>query len=102
MRIFVNPCKHAQARFLFQKVSTLDLWLELDGEKIPHKIVPLLCEVEAESVALLCCESLGLEGAEYARGYIRIGSAEGTVLTRKRYLKRAPKSSAPDASKSLP
>ncbi len=30
-----------------------------------------LKEVEAESVALLCCESLGLPGAEYARGYIQ-------------------------------
>jgi antirestriction protein ArdC len=28
-------------------------------------------EVEAESVALICCESLGLEGAEYCRGYIQ-------------------------------
>jgi hypothetical protein len=27
--------------------------------------------VEAESVALMCCESLGLEGAEYFRGYIQ-------------------------------
>jgi antirestriction protein ArdC len=30
-----------------------------------------LKEVEAESVALICCESLNLPGAEYARGYIQ-------------------------------
>jgi hypothetical protein len=30
-----------------------------------------LREVEAESVALLCCDSLGLAGADYARGYIQ-------------------------------
>jgi hypothetical protein len=30
-----------------------------------------LREVEAEAVALICCEALGLEGAEYARGYIQ-------------------------------
>jgi hypothetical protein len=30
-----------------------------------------LREVEAEAVALLCCESLGLEGADYCRGYIQ-------------------------------
>ena len=30
-----------------------------------------LKEVEAEAVALLCCESLGLDGADYARGYIQ-------------------------------
>jgi antirestriction protein ArdC len=28
-------------------------------------------EVEAEAVALLCCESLGLPGADYSRGYIQ-------------------------------
>jgi hypothetical protein len=27
--------------------------------------------VEAESVALICCETLGLEGAEFCRGYIQ-------------------------------
>jgi hypothetical protein len=30
-----------------------------------------LKEVEAESVALLCLESLGMDGAEYCRGYIQ-------------------------------
>jgi len=28
-------------------------------------------EVEAESVALICCETLGLDGAEFCRGYIQ-------------------------------
>lgn len=36
-----------------------------------------LREVEAEAVALLCCEALGLEGAEYARGYIQNWLYEG-------------------------
>lgn len=39
----------------------------VDGEQTPAHIR----EVEAESVALICCESLGLEGAEYCRGYIQ-------------------------------
>ena len=30
-----------------------------------------LREVEAESVALLCLESLGMDGAEYCHGYIQ-------------------------------
>jgi hypothetical protein len=38
-----------------------------DTERTPRNVR----EVEAESVALLCCEALGLEGAEYARGYIQ-------------------------------
>jgi hypothetical protein len=38
-----------------------------DGETLPRD----LREVEAECVALLCCESLGLAGADYSRGYIQ-------------------------------
>ena len=38
-----------------------------DTEQTPRN----LREVEAESVALLCCEALNLEGANYCRGYIQ-------------------------------
>jgi hypothetical protein len=38
-----------------------------DTEQTPRN----LREVEAEAVALLCLESLGLPGVEYARGYIQ-------------------------------
>jgi antirestriction protein ArdC len=38
-----------------------------DTENTPRE----LREVEAEAVALLCCESLGLPGAEFSRGYIQ-------------------------------
>jgi len=38
-----------------------------DGEHTPRN----LREVEAEAVALLCCEALNLEGADYCRGYIQ-------------------------------
>jgi len=38
-----------------------------DGERTPRTIR----EVEAEAVALICCESLGLPGADEARGYIQ-------------------------------
>src|SRR4030095_12005614 len=45
-----------------------------DDETTPRS----LCEVEAESVALLCCEYLGLEGADYARGYIQHWLSRGS------------------------
>jgi antirestriction protein ArdC len=45
-----------------------------DGETTPRN----LREVEAEAVALLCCESLGLEGADYARGYIQNWLSRGS------------------------
>src|SRR2546421_9079412 len=38
-----------------------------DSETLPRN----LKEAEAESVALLCLESLGMPGAEYCRGYIQ-------------------------------
>lgn len=38
-----------------------------DNEQIPRNLM----EVEAESVALLLCESLQMRGAEYCRGYIQ-------------------------------
>ena len=38
-----------------------------DTERTPKN----LREVEAEAVALLCCEALSLEGAAYCRGYIQ-------------------------------
>jgi antirestriction protein ArdC len=47
------------------------------GHTTSHRLVDLehmdrnIREVEAESVALICCESLGLPGAEAARGYIQ-------------------------------
>jgi len=39
----------------------------VDGEQTARHIR----EVEAESVALICCETLGLEGADFCRGYIQ-------------------------------
>jgi hypothetical protein len=36
-------------------------------------------EVDAESVALLCCEALDLEGAEFCRGYIQSWLAGGAI-----------------------
>ena len=49
-----------------------------DGEQLSRNIK----EVEAESVALLCCEALGLEGAEYCRGYIQSWLKGGTIPER--------------------
>ncbi len=39
----------------------------VDSEDTPMN----LREVEAEAVALICCETLSLDGAEFARGYIQ-------------------------------
>ncbi|MBP1609065.1 MAG: hypothetical protein H6Q04_1300 [Acidobacteria bacterium] len=36
-----------------------------------QKTLKSVQEAEAETVALLCCETLGLPGADYTRGYIQ-------------------------------
>jgi hypothetical protein len=38
-----------------------------------------LREVEAECVALICCESLGLPGAEFSRGYVQHWLSGGSI-----------------------
>ena len=55
---------HEVAHFVFGHTTSEKL---VDGEHTPRH----LCEVEAESVALICCETLGLDGAEFCRGYIQ-------------------------------
>ena len=47
-----------------------------DDEKTPRN----LQEVEAESVALILCETLGLSGAEYARGYVQSWLGAGGAI----------------------
>ena len=70
-QIAINPLAQLPYKTLFHELAHVILHTDdgdfADDEKTPRS----LCEVEAESVALLCCESFGLEGAEYARGYIQ-------------------------------
>ena len=47
-----------------------------DGELTPRD----LREVEAESVALLCCAALGLPGVEFSRGYIQAWWGAGNPI----------------------
>ena len=49
-----------------------------DGEALARNIR----EVEAEAVALICCESLGLDGSEYCRGYIQDWLSGGSIPER--------------------
>ena len=50
---------------------------QTDAETPPHN----LCEAaEAEAVALLCCEALGLPGADECRGYIQHWYGRGNPI----------------------
>ena len=70
-QIAINPVAQLPHKTLFHEMAHVLLHTSegdfTDTEQTPRN----LREVEAESVALLCCEALGLEGADYARGYIQ-------------------------------
>lgn len=71
--VAVSPIAFMPHRTLFHEVAhvvlqhTTELGQMDDSERTPVNVR----EVEAESVALICCESLGLAGADFSRGYIQ-------------------------------
>ena len=76
-QVAINPVAQLPHKTLFHEVAHVLLHTSegsfTDTEQTPRN----LREVEAEAVALLCCEALGLEGADYARGYIQNWLPEG-------------------------
>lgn len=79
-RLAINPCAQLPYKTTFHELGHILLGHceqgeQSDGETLPRS----LKEAEAEAVALLCCESLGLPGADYARGYIQNWLAGATI-----------------------
>ena len=71
-QIAINPLAQLPHKTLFHELAHVILGHTTDSDFSDTETTPRsLCEVEAEAVALLCCESLGLEGASYCRGYIQ-------------------------------
>lgn len=71
-QIAINPVAQLPHKTIFHEAAHVVLGHTTegdfsDGERTPRN----LREVEAEAVALLCCEALNLEGADYCRGYIQ-------------------------------
>jgi hypothetical protein len=71
--VAVSPIAFAPSRTLFHELAHVILGHTLElGRMDDHQFTPRnIREVEAECVALICCESLGLDGQEYSRGYIQ-------------------------------
>jgi antirestriction protein ArdC len=66
----VSPLSPWPAKTTFHELGHCILHLDAEhreGAELPRN----LKEIEAESVALLCSEALGLDGAAYARGYVQ-------------------------------
>jgi hypothetical protein len=71
-QIAINPVAQLPYKTLFHELAHVILGHTTEADFADTETTPRnLREVEAEAVALLCCESLGLEGADYCRGYIQ-------------------------------
>lgn len=80
MEIAINPLNPLPHKTTFHELAHCLLGHTSESELSDTDRTPRnLREVEAESVALICCESLELPGAEYSRGYIQ-GWIEGDVI----------------------
>ncbi|MGH9353484.1 MAG: ArdC family protein [Terriglobia bacterium] len=70
-KIAINPLAALPHKTFFHEAAHCLLHCQetdlTDTDQTPRSVG----EVEAEAVALLCCESLGLPGAEFSRGYIQ-------------------------------
>ncbi|MBC7933171.1 MAG: DUF1738 domain-containing protein [Rubrivivax sp.] len=70
--IAINPLAQLPHKTLFHELAHVTLGHTAESEFTDADATPpCLREVEAEAVALICCETLGMTGADYARGYIQ-------------------------------
>jgi antirestriction protein ArdC len=70
--IAVNPLAALPYKTTFHEIAHIVLGHTTSEKLVDHENTPVhLREVEAESVALICCETLGLEGAQFCRAYIQ-------------------------------
>ncbi|HEY2962381.1 MAG TPA: ArdC-like ssDNA-binding domain-containing protein [Pyrinomonadaceae bacterium] len=78
-QVAINPLAQLPFKTLLHELGHVILGHSTEVDFADSETTPRsLREVEAESVALLCCESLGLEGAEYCRGYVQNWLSRGT------------------------
>lgn len=70
--IAINPVAQLPHKTLFHELAHVVLGHTTEADFNDTEHTPKnLREVEAEAVALLCCEALDLEGAHFCRGYIQ-------------------------------
>jgi antirestriction protein ArdC len=74
----INPCPF---KTLFHELAHVLLGHTAESAQADSETTPQsLRECEAESVALLCCEALGLPGAAESRGYIQHWYGQGNPI----------------------
>jgi antirestriction protein ArdC len=78
-QIAINPVAQLPHKTLFHELAHVVIGHTAEADFADTEMTPRsLREVEAEAVALLCCEALDLEGADYCRGYIQNWLYRGT------------------------
>jgi hypothetical protein len=71
-QIAINPVAQLPHKTLFHETAHVVLGHTSEADFTDTERTPKnLREVEGEAVALLCCESLNLKGADFCRGYIQ-------------------------------
>src|SRR2546427_3238569 len=81
-QIAINPVAQMPAKTTFHELAHIELGHTSEAVHDSESLPRSLKEVEAESVALLCLESLGMDGAEYCRGYIQSWLSGATIPER--------------------
>ena len=77
--VAVSPLAQLPAKTLYHELGHVLLG-HTDHQADSLALPKTLTEAEAEAVALLCLEALGLPGSDYARGYIQAWHGRGTPL----------------------
>ena len=89
-QIAINPVAQLPHKTLFHEAAHVILGHTSEADFTDTERTPKnLREVEAEAVALLCCEALNLEGANFCRGYIQNWLCPPLATTPTPSLKRA-------------
>jgi hypothetical protein len=70
--VAVSPVAQLPHKTTFHELGHVLLGHTEESTLVDEESTPrCIREVEAECVALLCCEALGLPGTEYCRGYVQ-------------------------------
>jgi hypothetical protein len=81
--IAISPLAQLWHKTTFHELGHIVLGHTEEGRLVDSDLTPRnIREVEAESVALICCEALQLAGSEYARGYIQSWLAGESISDR--------------------
>jgi hypothetical protein len=80
-QVSISPINPRPLKTLFHELAHILLGHTSESPQADSEVTPCsLREAEAESVALLCCEALGLPGTEECRGYIQHWYGQGNPI----------------------